>query len=110
MPSNVSNITSFEALQREQFIVRERLKARQESIKNQMHLIPGELAAAGLNSFIPKILRGKITNAAVNGGKNLINTYFAPENSERRKLLNGSVKKFGLISGAKALFKIFKGK
>ncbi len=110
MPSNVSNITSYEALQREQFIVKERLKARQLSLKNQMHQVPGELAAAGLNSFVPKLLRGKVSNAAINGSKKLINSYFAPENAEGRKMIGGSLKNFKVLSGVKSIFKLLRGK
>lgn len=99
-----------EALQREQFITRERLKTRQELLKNKMHEIPGELAVAGVNTFIPKILRGKVTNAALNGGKKLINNYFAPENGQARKLIGASVKGKGILSGIKSIFNLVRGK
>ncbi len=110
MPTNLSKISTLEDLQREQFIVRERLKTRQKSLQNKMYQIPGELAAAGVNSFIPQIFRGKLTNAALNGGKKLINSYFDPENATGRNLFNGSIKKIGLVSGVKSIFKFFKGK
>ena len=110
MPSKTSNIDSLEALQREQFIVRERLKSRVGALRNKMHEIPGELAAAGANSLIPKILRGKVTNAALNGGKLLINRYFAPEDSSNRNLLTGAVKKVGLISTVGKVFKLLRGR
>lgn len=108
MPSKTSTIDSLETLQREQFIVRERLKSREGALKNKMHEIPGELAAAGANSFIPKILRGKITNAALNGGKSLINRYFAPDDSPNQNLLTGAVKKVGLLSTVGKVFKLLR--
>ena len=108
MPSKTSTIDSLEALQREQFIVRERLKSREGALKNKMHEIPGELAAAGANSFIPKILRGKITNTVLNGGKSLINRYFAPDDSSKQNLLTGAVKKVGLLSTVGKVLKLLR--
>ena len=110
MQSNTSQITSLEDLQREQFIVRERLKTRQTSLQNKMYQIPGELAAAGVNSFIPKFLRGKVTNAALNGGKKLINGYFAPDDDSSGGMLKGAVKKVGLLKSVKSIFNLIRGK
>lgn len=111
MPSKTSIIDSLEALQREQFMVRERLKTREGALRNKMHEIPGELAAAGANSFIPKILRGKVSNAALNGGKSLINWYFSPKDQPAKNLLTGAVKKSsGLLSGVKTIFKMLRKK
>lgn len=110
MQSNTSQITSLEDLQREQFIVRERLKTRQTSLQNKMYQIPGELAAAGVNSFIPKFLRGKVTNAALNGGKKLINGYFAPDDGSSGNVLQGAVKKVGLLKSVKSIFNLIRGK
>ncbi len=108
MPYKKSTIDSLEALQREQFIVRERLKYRETVLRSKMQQIPGEMAAAGANSFIPKILRGKVSNAALNGGKSLINWYFGSNNTPAKKLIGGSVRKVGLLSGVKAVFKLFR--
>lgn len=110
MPYKPSTIDSLEALQKEQFIVRERLKTREGVLKNKMYEIPGEMAAAGANSFIPKILRGKVTNAALSGGKNLINWYFSPRDQPGRDVLKGAVKKRGLLTGVKTIFKMLKGR
>ena len=109
MPSNLTQITSLEDLQREQFIVRERLKTRQSSLQNKMYQIPGELAAAGVNTFIPKFLRGKVTNAALSGGKKLINGYFAPDGSTAN-MVSGAVKKVGLLKSVTSIFKLLRGK
>lgn len=110
MSYKTSTIDSLEALQREQFIVRERLKSKEGALRNRVHQIPAELAAAGANSFIPKIFRGKVTNAALNGGKSLINRYFAPDDDRPgQNLINGTVKQAGLLTkGLKLAFKLFK--
>ena len=110
MPINSYQITTLDDLQREQFIVRERLKSRQQSLQNKMHQIPGELAAAGVNSFIPKFLRGKVTNAALNGGKKLINGYFAPDDGSTGSLVSGAVKQVGLLKSITSIFKLLRGK
>ena len=110
MPYNSPQITSLEDLQREQFIVRERLKTRQSSLQNKMYQIPGELAAAGVNSFIPKFLRGKVTNAALSGGKKLINGYFAPDDGSTANMVSGAVKKVGLLKSVTTIFKLLRGK
>ena len=110
MPYRTSTIDSLEALQREQFIVRERLKTRESALRNKMHQIPGELAVAGVNSFIPKMLRGKVTNAALHGGKNLLNWYFSPKDTLGKNLLTGTVKKVGLLAGVKTVFRMLRGK
>lgn len=108
MPSKKSTIDSLEALQREQFIVRERLKFRESVLRSKIQQIPGEMAAAGANSFIPKILRGKVSNAALNGGKSLINWYFGANTSPVSKVIGGTIKKVGLLSGVKTVLRMFK--
>ena len=92
---DLSHITSVDALRREQIIVRERIKDREHELRLKMYEIPGELAAASANSFIPKILRGKITNAALNGGKKIINSFFVPSESNQQNLLTHTVKNPG---------------
>jgi hypothetical protein len=73
-----------------------------------MYEIPGELAAAGVNTFIPKILRGKITDAALNGGKKLINAFFAPQISPGNLLTYGAKRPSAIVSILKKGFNIFK--
>lgn len=108
---NLAHITSIEALQREQFIVKTRIKDRESELRLKMYEIPAELAAAGANSFIPKILRGKITNAALNGGKKLINNFFVPGESVQQNLLTHTIKNpGGVFSLLKKGFGLLKGK
>ncbi len=89
---DLSHITSVNALKREQLIVKERIKDREQELRLKMYEIPAELAAAGANSFIPKLLRGRITNAALNGGKKLINNFFVPSDSKQQNLLTHTIK------------------
>jgi hypothetical protein len=99
MKYNLSHINSLQSLQKEQQIVRQRIKEEEKELRLKMYEIPGELAAAGANTFIPKILRGKITNAALNGGKKLINGFFAPEQQQNNNLLTYAAKRpAGILS------------
>jgi hypothetical protein len=100
-----------EALLREQMKVQERIRDREEELRMQLHQIPGELAAAGANSFIPRILRGKLTNAALNGGKKLINNFFAPAEPRPQNLLSHTIKNSGnVLSLIKTGLKLFRKK
>ncbi|MEJ7684273.1 MAG: hypothetical protein WKG06_41770 [Segetibacter sp.] len=89
---NLTHITSVEALKREQLIVKARIKDRESELRLKMYEIPAELAAAGANSLIPKIFRGRITNAALNGGKKLINNFFVPAETKQQNLLTYTIK------------------
>jgi hypothetical protein len=111
MDYNTSHIDSLEALRREQQLIRQRIKRHENEIKLKMYEIPAELAAAGANTFIPKIFRGKITDAALNGGKKLINKFFVPEDDTPQNLLTQGVKRSGgVISLIKTGIKLFKGR
>ncbi len=79
MDYDLSHINSLETLKREQQLIRQRIKLRENELRLKMYEIPAELAAAGAKSFIPKMLRGKITDAALNGGKKLLNKFFVPQ-------------------------------
>ncbi len=108
---NLSHITSVETLKREQLVVKARIKDRENELRVKMYEIPAELAAAGANSFIPKILRGKITNAALNGGKRLINNFFVPGETKQQNLLTHTIKNSsGVLSLLKKGIGLFKGK
>src|SRR3712207_1979936 len=107
---DVSHITTVEALRREQRIVKLRIKDREEELRMRMYELPGELAAAGANTFIPKILRGKITNAALNGGKKLINRFCVPKDAQPQNLLTQAIKKPGILSIVKTGIQLLRGK
>ena len=107
---DLSHITSIEALRREQRVVKSRIRERESELRMKMYEIPAELAAAGANSFIPKILRGRITNAALNGGKKLINHFFVPTQNRPQNLLTQSIQSPGIFSIVKKGIKLFRGK
>lgn len=108
---NLNHITSVEALKREQLVVKTRIKDREEELRLKMYEIPAELAAAGANTLIPKILRGKITNAALNGGKKLINNFLLPGETKPQNLLTHTIKNpGGVISLLKKGFGLLKGR
>ena len=103
MEYDFSHIKSVDDLKREQFAVRQRIKMHQDSIQRKMYEIPAEIAAAGANTLIPGFLKGKVTNAALNGGKNLINKFFVPE--EKGGVVPGLIKHSGLIKKVFSLFR-----
>lgn len=108
---DLTHITSVDALRREQMIVKARIKDRESELRLKMYEIPAELAAAGANSLIPKILRGKITDAALNGGKKLINNFFVPGETKRQNLLTHTIKNpTGVFSLLKKGIGLFKGR
>lgn len=92
---DLSHITSVETLKKEQLVVKERIKDRENDLRLKMYEIPAELAAAGANTFIPKMLRGKITDAALNGGKKLINNFFVPGETKQQNLLTHTIRNPG---------------
>jgi hypothetical protein len=79
---NLSHITSIEDLKKEQALITQRILMREEELRLKLYEIPAEIAAAGVNSMIPNFFRGRITDAALNGGKKLMNKLLAP-GSER---------------------------
>ncbi len=107
MSNNFSHINSIAALQHEQQRVRSRIKQQEVELKRKMQELPGELAVVGANSFIPKILRGKVTNTALKGGKFLVNKLFV-DSEPTKKGWSSSGKASGAFSIAKTLFKILK--
>ena len=111
MKYNLNHINSLQTLRREQQIVRQRIKDGEQELRMKMYEVPGELAAAGANTFIPKMLRGKLTNAALNTGKKLINGFFAPADQSNQNLLTYAAKKpSGVVNILKKGFNLWRGK
>jgi hypothetical protein len=111
MEYDLSHITSLKSLQKEQQLIRQRIKHRENELRLKMYEIPGELAAAGANTLIPRILRGKITDAALSGGKKIINKFFEPENKGPQSLIKHGVNKGGnVISLIAKGIKLLKGR
>lgn len=109
MSNDLTHIKSVATLKQEQEIIRSRLKMYEKEFKKKFQQLPGEMAAAGANNLIPRFLRGKVTDTALNGGKFLINKLFVSEDEEKKTLVP-AVKKPGLFSIAKNVFKMLKKK
>ena len=107
---NLAHVTSLDALRKEEFVVRQRISEREEELRMKMFEIPAELAAAGVNRMIPGFLKGKVTNAALNGGKKLINAFFVPEENQQPGLITHVVKNRSVFSIIKKGISIFKGR
>jgi hypothetical protein len=99
-----------ESLRKEQIIVRQRIKEHENILRMKMYEIPAELAAAGANTLIPRMLRGKITNTVLNTGKRLINNFIVPEDRQNPNLLTHTVKNRGVFSLLKKGIGLFIGK
>ena len=97
---NLRYLKTMEDVRYEKLRVRERLNAREKELSRKMYEIPAELAAAGANNFIPSFLRGKVTNAALSGGKKIINALLVPSENNAG-LLPKATKGFSLLSGLK---------
>ncbi len=95
---------------REQVKVKARIKERENELRLKMYEIPAELAVAGANSMIPKIFRGKLTNAALNGGKKLINNFLVPKEKQEENLLTHTVKNRGVLSILKKGFDLWRSR
>jgi hypothetical protein len=99
MDTDLRHIKSVEDIHFERARIRQRLVMREQELTRKMYEIPAELAAAGANSMIPSFLRGKVTNAALNGGKKLINAFLVPEEN---------AKGFNVLRGIRSAIKLFK--
>ncbi|TDH23012.1 hypothetical protein EXU57_18295 [Segetibacter sp. 3557_3] len=107
MTHDLSHINSLETLRTEKRVIRNSLNQQEADLKRKMQELPAELAAAGANTLIPKMLRGKVTNTALKGGKFLINKFFVDSNGP--KLLSGPGKP-GVLSVVKNVFKLIRKK
>ena len=103
-----SHINSLEAITVEKKRVQARLDRGRRELSLKMYEIPAELAAAGVNTIIPSFLKGKVTNAALNGGKKLINRFMVPE--ENNRAISGVSKGISLIRGLKKVYSLWKGR
>ena len=109
MTSDLSHIKSIEALKAEQYRVKERLKVHEKDFRKKFQQLPGELAVASANNFIPRFLRGKVTNTVLGGGKFLIDKFFVEDDPNKPNLID-KAKKTGVIPFVKTVFRMFKGR
>ncbi|HEY4149600.1 MAG TPA: hypothetical protein VGM41_11750 [Chitinophagaceae bacterium] len=101
-------INTVEDLQREQRRLKGRIRVQEKELRQRVKQVPGELFYAGVNSVIPAMLSGKITNTALNFGKNFINKVFVKKDGEEAnsKLFN-SARQIGLLALLKIGFNAF---
>lgn len=106
---NTQTIKSIADLKVQQQKTRERLQQYETDFKKKIQQLPGELAVASANNFIPRFLRGKVTDTALSGGKFLIDKFFVtPENTASNTAL--PLKKPGVIPFVKTVFRMFKNR
>lgn len=107
--NNMNHINSLEALNREKILVRKRLERHKDALSLKLYEIPAELAAAGANTLIPGFLKGRVTNAALSGGKKLINRFIVPE-EKSNSALPSVMKGISLVRGIKKAISLWRGK
>ncbi|HZG23275.1 MAG TPA: hypothetical protein VEZ17_01785 [Chitinophagaceae bacterium] len=69
-------INSMYDLKKEQQLVRARILEKEDALRKRVQQLPGELFFSGVDSVIPSMLTGKVSNFALNAGKGLINNFF----------------------------------
>jgi hypothetical protein len=107
---DLSHITSIEDLKKEQALITQRILMREEELRLKLYEIPAEIAAAGVNSLIPNFFRGKITDAALNGGKKLMKKLLAPSSDNRINSISNFKQTNSVISIIGKGLKLLKGK
>jgi len=110
--SNWSSINTIEDLQREQRLLKARIRLQEKELRQRVKQVPGELFYAGVNSVVPAMLSGKITATALNFGKNLINKAFVKkeDGEETNSKLFSAAKQMGLLALLKVGFNAFMNK
>ena len=109
MNINQPKIDSLDALKLEQQRVRQRIVLHEKEFAKKFQQLPGELAVASANNFIPRFLRGKVTDTALSGGKFLIDKLFVKQD-EANKFNLPVIKKTGVVPFVKTVFRMFKGR
>jgi hypothetical protein len=103
-----TRIGSLEDLIREQKKVKATLRIQEEDLRSRVRRVPGELFYSGLNSVIPPMLSGKITNTVLNTGKDWVNRYFSGQDPQKpdSKLMT-AIKQVGIFSLLRFAFRAF---
>lgn len=101
-------INTVEDLQREQRRLKGRIRVQEKELRQRIKQVPGELFYASVNSVVPAILSGKITTAALNLGKNLVNKVFVKKDGgETNSKLFNTARQMGLLALLKVGFNAF---
>jgi hypothetical protein len=108
--NNTNNIKSIADLKVQQQKTRERLQYYETDFKKKIQQLPGELAVASANNFIPRFLRGKVTDTALSGGKFLIDKFFVEPGQANSTSTGLPLRKSGVIPFVKTVFRMFKNR
>jgi hypothetical protein len=107
---NTQSIKSIADLKVQQQKTRERLQYYEADFKRKIQQLPGELAVASANNFIPRFLRGKVTDTALSGGKFLIDKFFIEPGQTNSTPTGFPLRKSGVIPFVKTVFRMFKNR
>jgi hypothetical protein len=108
--SNIQSIKSIADLKVQQQKTRERLQHYELDFKKKIQQLPGELAVASANNFIPRFLRGKVTDTALSGGKFLIDKFFVEPGQTNATPTRLPLRKSGVIPFVQTVFRMFKNR
>jgi hypothetical protein len=108
--NNTEAIKSLADLRQQQQRAKERLHYYEADFKKKFQQLPGELAVASANNFIPRFLRGKVTDTALSGGKFLIDTFFVAPDQTTANTQGLPIRKSGVIPFVKTVFRMFKNR
>ena len=108
--NKTTSIKSIADIKLEQQRTKARLQVYEADFKKKIQQLPGELAVAGANNFIPRFLRGKVTNTALSGGKFLIDKFFVESENNPQGSIGLPIRKSGVIPFVKTVFRMFRNR
>lgn len=103
-------IKSIADIKTQQELTRQRLQNYEVDFKKKIQQLPGELAVASANNFIPRFLRGKVTDTALSGGKFIIDKFFVDADANPSNASRLPIRKSGVIPFVKTVFRMFKNR
>jgi hypothetical protein len=106
--NDLVTIVSLNDLQREQHLLKMRIKEQEQELRKRVQQVPGELFYSGINAVLPTILSGKITSSVINLGKKLVDKAFVKKDGEANnaKLITAA-KQAGIYTILKIAYKAF---
>jgi hypothetical protein len=91
-------------------LVRARIKVGEQTLKDRVQELPGQLLYTGFRFVIPPLISGGITQSALLAGKSLVDLFFVKNgghsSSGDKRTLVQSLKKVGLLTAAKWGFRL----
>jgi hypothetical protein len=108
--NNTQTIKSLADLKQQQQYTKQRLQYYEADFKKKIQQLPGELAVASANNFIPRFLRGKVTDTALSGGKFIIDKFFVEPDQSNTNTSGLPLRKSGVIPFVKTVVRMFKNR